>query len=70
LEIRTNKDHVHFFAQSIPAYSSTKIVRTIKRLTAKEVFRRFFMVNKDLWAVNCEQTANIPVLLDKWEPNQ
>ena len=30
VEIGTDKDHVHFLVQSVPTYSPTKIVRTIK----------------------------------------
>ena len=30
VEIGTDRDHVHFLVQSIPTYSPTKIVRTIK----------------------------------------
>ena len=37
LEIGTDKDHVHFLVQSVPAYSVTKIVKLIKSLTAREV---------------------------------
>ena len=33
LEIGTDKDHVHFLIQSIPTYSPTKIVKTIKSIT-------------------------------------
>jgi REP-associated tyrosine transposase len=39
LEIGTDKDHVHFLIQSIPTYSPTKIVKTIKSITAREVFK-------------------------------
>jgi len=49
LEIGTDKDHVHFFVQSVPTYSPTKIVTTIKSITAKEVFRRIPAVKKQLW---------------------
>ena len=37
LEIGSEKDHVHFLVQSVPTYSSTKIVTTIKRLTARKI---------------------------------
>lgn len=40
LEIGTDKDHVHFLVQSVPTYSPTKIVTTIKSLVAKHVFKR------------------------------
>jgi putative transposase len=49
LEIGTDKDHVHFLVQSVPAYSVTKIVTMIKSLTAREVFRRCPEVKKQLW---------------------
>ena len=39
LEIGTDKDHVHFLVQSVPTYSATKIITTIKSLTAREIFR-------------------------------
>ena len=49
LEIGTDRDHVHFLVQSVPSYSPTKIVRTIKSLTAREVFRQVPAVKKQLW---------------------
>ena len=49
LEIGTDKDHVHFLVQSVPMYSVTKIVRIIKSLTAREVFRRCPQVKRQLW---------------------
>lgn len=49
LEIGTDQDHVHFLVQSVPTYSPSKIVRIIKSLTAREVFRRVPQVKKQLW---------------------
>ena len=49
VEIGTDQDHVHFLVQSIPTYSPTKIVRTIKSITAREIFRRVPSVKKTLW---------------------
>jgi putative transposase len=49
LEIGTDWDHVHFLVQSVPTYSPTKIVRTIKSITAKEIFRQMPEVKKQLW---------------------
>ncbi len=48
LEIGTDSDHVHFLVQSVPTYSPTKIVRTIKSITAKEIFRQMPEVKKQL----------------------
>ena len=49
LEIGTDKDHVHFLVQSVPTYSVTKIVRTIKSITAREIFKRCPQVKTQLW---------------------
>jgi len=49
LEIGTDKDHVHFLIQSVPTYASTKIVRTVKSITAREIFARVPEVKKRLW---------------------
>ena len=49
LEIGTDRDHVHFLVQTIPPYSPTKLVRVIKSLTAREIFRRVPTVKKHLW---------------------
>ena len=49
LEIGTDKDHVHFLIQSVPTYSVTKIVKMLKSLTAREVFKRCPQVKRILW---------------------
>ena len=38
LEIGTDKDHVHFLIQSVPKLSPTQIIRTVKSVTAREIF--------------------------------
>ena len=49
IEIGTDGDHVHFLVQSVPTYSPTKIVRAIKSITARELFRRLPSVKELLW---------------------
>ena len=49
LEIGTDRDHVHFLVQAVPTYSATKLVTTIKSLTAREIFRRCPQVKKQVW---------------------
>lgn len=49
LEIGTDQDHVHFLVQAVPTYSPTKIVRLLKSLTAREIFRRCPAVKRVLW---------------------
>ena len=38
--IGTEKEHVHFLIQSLPTYSSTNIIQTIKSITFREIFIR------------------------------
>ena len=54
LEIGADSDHVHFLLQSIPSLSPSKIVQTIKSITAKEIFKlhpdlKTFMKGNSLW---------------------
>ena len=49
LEIGTEKDHVHFLVQSVPMYSTSKVVQKIKRITAKKIFEQCPEVRKILW---------------------
>ena len=49
LKIGVNTDHVHFLTQSVPTYSETKLVKMIKSLTAREIFRRCPRLKKQLW---------------------
>ena len=49
LEIGTDKDHVHFLIQSVPKVSATQIIRTVKSITAKEIFMKCPQVKKKLW---------------------
>ena len=49
LEIGTDKNHVHFLVQSVPMYSPTKIVRIVKSITAREIFKRVPSVKTKLW---------------------
>ncbi len=49
VEIGTDKDHVHFLVQSVPAYSVVKLVTMIKSLTAREIFKKCPHVKKQLW---------------------
>lgn len=53
LEIGTDRDHVHCLVQTIPPDRPTKLARVIKRLTAREIFRRVPAVKKALWGGEC-----------------
>lgn len=49
IELGCDKDHVHFLIQSVPTYSATKIIRTIKSITAKRIFKIHPEVKHLLW---------------------
>ena len=49
IEIDTDQDHVHFLIQSVPTESPTKIIRTVKSITAKEIFKMHPEVKQKLW---------------------
>jgi putative transposase len=49
LEIGLDRDHAHFLIQSVPTYSPTQIVTTVKSLTAREVFAKAPEVKRMLW---------------------
>lgn len=49
LEIGTDKDHVHFLVQSVPTKSASELIRMIKSVTAREVFKKHPEVKVKLW---------------------
>ena len=49
MEIGLDRDHVHFLIQSVPAYSPTRIVTTVKSVIAREVFAKAPEVKDKLW---------------------
>jgi len=52
VEIGTDEDHVHFLVQSVPMMLATRMVQTIKSITAKEVFKRHPEIKQALWGGN------------------
>ena len=49
IEIGTDTDHIHFLIQSVPTFEPSKIITTVKSITAKEIFKRCPDVKKLLW---------------------
>lgn len=49
LEIGTDKDHVHFLIQSVPMKSATQIIKMVKSIIAREIFRLHPEVKEQLW---------------------
>ena len=44
------EDHVHIFVGAPPRYSPAKLVQIMKSISAREVFRKFPKLRKQLWA--------------------
>ena len=49
MEMEIAEDHVHIFTSIPPKYSIGNIVRVLKSVSAKEVFRRYPEVKRELW---------------------
>ena len=47
--IGTDQDHLHILVEAAPRYSPSAVMRMCKSITAKEIFKRFPMVKKELW---------------------
>lgn len=52
LEIGTDDDHVHFLIQTIPSRSVSNMVKIIKSITAREIYRTHPEVKEFLWGGN------------------
>ena len=48
-EIGVDRDHAHVLVQSVPMYSPTRIVQTVKSVTAREVFVKAPEVKRKRW---------------------
>jgi putative transposase len=44
------EDHVHVFIEVPPAYSPAKVVQILKSLSARELFRQFPKVKREMWS--------------------
>jgi putative transposase len=47
--IGTDGDHVHIFVGSEPKYAPSKVMQIIKSITAKQIFKAFPEIKKELW---------------------
>lgn len=52
IEIGNESDHVHFLVQSVPRMNVSEIIRTIKSITAKQLFQRHPEIKAKLWGGN------------------
>ena len=44
------EDHVHIFVEVPPRYSPARVIQIMKSISAREVFRQFPDLRKQLWA--------------------
>ena len=44
------EDHVHIFTEAPPRYSPSEIVQIMKSISAREVFKKYPRLKKQLWA--------------------
>lgn len=44
------EDHVHVFIEAPPRYAPAQVVQIMKSISAREVFRRYPELRKQLWA--------------------
>jgi REP element-mobilizing transposase RayT len=49
LEIWTDKDHIHLLIQWIPKLSPTEIIRIIKSITTKVIFKEYPKIKEKFW---------------------
>ena len=48
-KIGTDNNHIHLLVSFPPKHSGSDVVRIFKSITARELFRRFPALKKDLW---------------------
>ena len=70
LEIGTDGDHVHFLIQSVPSISPTEIVRIIKSITAKEIYRLCPYVKEKLWGGNIWSSGYFVSTVSKYKKEE
>lgn len=47
--IGIDRDHVHILLSAVSRYSQSKTVTIIKSIGAREIFKKFPKIKKDLW---------------------
>jgi putative transposase len=48
-KIGTDQDHIHILCSFPPKYGGSDVVRIFKSITARELFKQFPALKKDLW---------------------
>jgi putative transposase len=48
-QIGCDKDHIHILCSFHPKYSIGEVIRKFKSITARELFKKFVWLKKELW---------------------
>ena len=48
-EMGTDGDHVHLFVGAAPKYAPSRVMQVLKSISAREMFKRFPEIRKQLW---------------------
>ena len=58
-----DKNHIHLLLSTHPKISPGEIVRIFKSMTAREIFRRYPEIKKELWGGQfCSEDTMLPLL--------
>ena len=44
------EDHVHIFIEAGPAYSPAQVVQILKSVSAREIYKKFPQMRKEMWS--------------------
>ena len=44
------EDHVHIFVEAPPRYSPSELVQIMKSISAREIFKKFRKIKKQMWS--------------------
>jgi REP element-mobilizing transposase RayT len=61
IEIGVDKDHVHFFVQSVPTDRVRRLVTMLKSITARQGFKRCPQAKHQLWGGSFGAMGPLPV---------
>ena len=45
----TDGDHIHLFVGAAPKYAPSRVMQILKSISAREIFKRFPEIRKQLW---------------------
>jgi len=52
MQLACDGDHVHLFVGAEPKYSPSRVMEIIKSITARNIFKEYPEIKKQLWVEN------------------